>query len=226
MTTFTGFPDDALAFYDGLEADNSRTYWTDHQDVFERAVRGPMLTLLAELEPEFGPAKVFRPYRDVRFSNDKSPYKTQLGAVVHTGAGEPDGGGLYVALGAGGLFVGGGYYQLAKDQLERYRQAVADDTAGPTLARFADRLANAGLGFSGETLQRAPRGFDPGHPRIELLRRKGLAAGIDLGAPDWLGTHRCVEEVARVWRGLGPMLAWLGAQVGPSRLPPQQRGRR
>jgi len=226
MTTFTGFPDDALAFYDDLEADNSKAYWTDHQDVFERAVRGPMLALLADLEPRFGPAKVFRPYRDVRFSADKSPYKTQFGAVVHTGGGEPDGGGLYVALSAGGLFVGGGYYQLAKDQLDRYRQAVADDTSGPKLQRITAKLAAAGLGLSGEALQRAPRGVDPNHPRIELLRRKGLAAGIDLGAPDWLSTPRCLDEVAAVWRSLGPMMSWLNAQVGPSQEPRPDRARR
>jgi uncharacterized protein (TIGR02453 family) len=225
MTTFTGFPDDALTFYDGLEADNSKTYWTGHLDVFERAVRGPMLALLAGLEPEFGPAKLFRPYRDVRFSSDKSPYKTQLGAVVHTGAGEPDGGGLYVALGSGGLFAGGGYYQLAKDQLDRYRQAVVDDTSGPKLDRVTDKLAAAGLGLSGDTLQRAPRGVDPTHPRIGLLRRKGLAAGIDLGAPDWLSTPRCADEVAAVWRRLRPMMSWLHAHVGPSQEPPGRAAR-
>jgi len=226
MTTFIGFGDDALAFYDGLEADNSKTYWIDHQEVFERAVRGPMLALLADLEPEFGVAKVFRPHRDVRFSADKSPYKTQLGAVVHTGSGTPDGGGLYVALSACGLFAGGGYYQLAKDQLERYRAAVIDDAAGRTLKRITDTLAGAGLELSGQTLLRSPRGVDPNHPRIDLLRRKGLAAGIDLGAPDWLATPACRDQVAGVWRRLAPMLAWLAAQVGPTREPAEQRGRR
>jgi uncharacterized protein (TIGR02453 family) len=223
MTTFTGFPDDALGFYDGLEADNSKTYWTAHQETYESCVRGPMTALLEALEPEFGPAKMFRPYRDVRFSADKSPYKTQLGAVVSP---DPDSAVLYVALSSAGLFVGGGYYQMAKDQLARYREAVLDDDSGEALQSIADALTKAGYDFSGETLLRAPRGVDPAHPRIDLLRRKGFAAGRDLGAPAWLSTKRCVGEVATVWRRLAPMNQWLATHVGPSTQPREERGRR
>jgi uncharacterized protein (DUF2461 family) len=73
--TFKGWPDRALAFYDGLEADNSKAYWLDHKDVYERDVKAPMEALLAELTKEFGETKLFRPYRDVRFSADKSPFR-------------------------------------------------------------------------------------------------------------------------------------------------------
>ncbi|HEX4162146.1 MAG TPA: DUF2461 family protein, partial [Acidimicrobiales bacterium] len=74
--TFKGWPETALAFYEGLEADNSKTYWLDHKEVYERDVKAPMDALLAELTAEFGEPKLFRPYRDTRFSRDKSPYKT------------------------------------------------------------------------------------------------------------------------------------------------------
>jgi uncharacterized protein (DUF2461 family) len=73
---FTGFPLAALDFYDDLEMDNTKAFWTAHKDVYETAVRAPMAALVAALEPEFGPAKVYRPYRDVRFAKDKTPYKT------------------------------------------------------------------------------------------------------------------------------------------------------
>ena len=106
--TFRGWPEEALDFYDGLEADNSRTYWLAHKQTYEKCVLEPMTELLAELEPEHGESKIFRPYRDVRFSKDKSPYKTAIGAVIGDG---------YIQLSARGLAVGNGMYSMAPDQL-------------------------------------------------------------------------------------------------------------
>src|ERR1700709_2764556 len=88
---FAGFPEEMLTFYEGLEADNSKPYWSDHREQYEVAVATPMRALLDDLGPEFGEAKFFRPYRDVRFSKDKTPYKTHAGAVVQ---GEPGDGAL------------------------------------------------------------------------------------------------------------------------------------
>ena len=215
MTTttpgFAGFPDEALGFYEGLEADNSKAYFTDHKAVFERAVRGPMLALTEALADEFGEAKLFRANRDVRFSADKSPYKTHQGAVVGMGGGD---GSLYVALSADGLVVGGGFYQMTKDQLTRYRAAVADDGAGGRLAAVVDVLLAGGFTLAGETLSRAPRGVDPAHPRIALLRHKGIAAMKDFGTPRWLPTAKTLGHVATAWRALAPLNAWLAAEVG------------
>jgi len=89
--SFEGFPDEGLVFYEGLEADNTKTYWTRGKSSYEAHVRAPLLAMLEELAPEFGTAKVFRPYRDVRFSNDKTPYKTHQGAVIHHGGARPPG---------------------------------------------------------------------------------------------------------------------------------------
>src|SRR5260370_17112666 len=80
--SFQGWPEEALDFYEGLEADNSKAYWTTHKAIYEEKVRGPMAELLEELAPGFGETKIFRPYRDVRFSPDKSPYQTHIGALV------------------------------------------------------------------------------------------------------------------------------------------------
>ena len=101
MTAFTGFGDGAVEFYDGLAADNSKAYWTDQSEVYETHVRAPMQALLAELEAEFGTGKIFRPYRDVRFSQDKTPYKTHCGAIA---------GSYYVQVGPDGLLAAAGYY--------------------------------------------------------------------------------------------------------------------
>ena len=208
---FTGFPDEALLFYEGLEADNSRAYWNDHADAYERAVRRPMLALIAAVEAEPGPMKFFRPQRDLRFSADKSPYKTHAGAVSTTG----DEGSRYVQISAAGLLVAGGYYRMSKDQIDRYRAAVTDDKAGAALARLVAGLERDGFTMHGEELRRVPRGFDADHPRADLLRRKGLAAFREHGTPDWLGTPECLDHVVATWRRITPLGQWLSRHVGP-----------
>jgi uncharacterized protein (TIGR02453 family) len=204
-----GFPEEALVFYEGLEADNTKAYWTDHKDVYERAVKAPLDALLAELAPEFGTAKVFRPYRDVRFSKDKTPYKTHAAAVV-----EGDGS-LYVQLGADGLYVGGGFWHTESDQVQRLRAAVDDDLPGRQLEAVLDGLA--GWEVMGERLKRVPKPYAPDHPRAALLQHKTLAAGLRMEPAEWLHTAECVDRVAAAWRQVQPLNAWLSQHVGPTR---------
>jgi uncharacterized protein (TIGR02453 family) len=210
---FGGFPEEALLFYEGLEADNSKSYWTDRRDVYERAVRGPLQALLDDLEPEFGAGKIFRPYRDVRFSADKSPYKTAAAALVPA---EEGGASFYVQISANGLFVGAGCYHMSRDQLARYREAVLQEGPGGELARVGEGLVGAEFELHGERLQRVPRGVDPAHPRADLLRYKGLAAMRDFGVQPWLETPHCREVVADAWRAAAPLVRWLGRHVGPA----------
>lgn len=212
--TFTGFPERALIFYEGLEADNSKPYWTDHRDVYERDVKAPMLALLAELEPEFGAGKLFRPYRDVRFAKDKTPYKTNAAAAVD---------GRYVSLSADGLFLGGGYYQPAPDQLDRMRRAVADDVQGAALERAVEAVRADGLEVGGEQLTRAPRGYPADHPRIDLLRHKSLVASLHREPEPWLHTPAALDRVRDAWRAVTPLLDWLDGNVGPSDRPRERR---
>ncbi len=105
---FGGFTDEAFSFYEGLQGDNSKPYWTSHKETYERHVREPLTELCAELEDEFGAVKLFRPYRDVRFSKDKTPYKTHQGG--HTAEG------FYIQIDADGLMVAGGMYAPTPDQ--------------------------------------------------------------------------------------------------------------
>ena len=110
MSGFTGFPVAALDFYDDLELDNTKSFWEAHRAVYDEAVKAPMTALTAALEPAFGTAKLFRPYRDVRFAKDKTPYKTHQGAVLHQdGAGV---GSVYVQVSADGLWLSGGCWRL------------------------------------------------------------------------------------------------------------------
>jgi uncharacterized protein (TIGR02453 family) len=207
--TFTGFPIEALDFYEDLENDNSRGWWTEHKPIYERSVRQPMSELLAALEPEFGTGTVFRPYRDIRFAKDKSPYKTHQGAFVEVGPGT----GYYVQVDASGLLVGGGFHAHTPDQLALYRDAVDDDRVGAQLDRIVRTAAEDGFAIEGDRLKSRPRGYPADHPRIELLRHRTLTAGRSFGSPAWLNTPRCAEEVAGAWRALTPLVGWLRDHV-------------
>ncbi len=218
--SFEGFPDEGLVFYEGLEADNTKTYWTRHKAGYESHVRGPLQALLEELAPEFGPAKVFRPYRDVRFSNDKTPYKTHQGAVVH--AEDGGAGAWYVQLSADGLMVAGGSWRMESDQVARYRRAVADGVQGPRLEAEVDRLAAAGWAIEGEKLTRVPAGYAPDAERLELLRHKSLHAARRWVPDEWLHDRRALEEVRLAWRDLRPLNAWLADNVGATTKEPRR----
>ena len=215
---FKGWPPEAITFYEGLEVDNSKDYWTAHKQVYEQSVRAPMEALLAEVESEFGAPKVFRPYRDVRFSADKSPYKTNCAAVCGT-----DDSVYYLSLSADGLFVGSGYYMLDKQQLDRYRRAVDGDASGSQLERVVKSLEKAGYDVGGhETLKSAPRGFSTDHPRIHLLRQKGLTMGKSYPPAKWLSTAKAKDRVVEVWRAAKPLNQWLVEHVGPSAERPER----
>ena len=206
--SFSGWPEEALDFYDGLAADNSKTDWTAHRQIYEAAVLRPMTELVEELAPEFGEAKIFRPYRDIRFSKDKTPYKTHIGALVGRG---------YVQFSAQGLAVGNGMYGMAPDQLDRYRQAVAGDRTGGQLEDAIAAIEKEGIGVSGrDVLKSAPRGYPADHPRIELLRYKGIVAWKEWPVEAWLETVAARDRVAGFWRATRPLSTWLADNVGPS----------
>jgi uncharacterized protein (DUF2461 family) len=177
---FDGWPAGALEFYAGLEDDNSKSYWTSHKAVYEEQVLHPMTELLEQLSPEFGEPKIFRPYRDLRFSADKTPYKT-----------------------------------LDPAQLARYRAAVAADRTGAELEAIIAAIEQAGHEVHGHgTLKSAPRGYPPDHPRIGLLRHKGLTAWQHWKPAPWLRTASAAERVQAFFRTGAAVSSWLSINVG------------
>jgi uncharacterized protein (TIGR02453 family) len=214
---FDGWPPEAFAFYAGLEADNAKPYWTANRATFDDAVHAPMVALVDELEPRFGPGRILRPYRDVRFTKDKSPYRTSHGAMV---------GDVYVQISARGIGAGGGYYHLAPDQLERYRAAVAADETGEDLGGRIAGIEAAGIEVSGaDPLKTAPRGYPPDHPRIALLRYRGLIAWKQWPVEDWISTGSARDRIVEALDTSAPLREWLRAEVGPSTVG-HRRGRR
>lgn len=218
MAEFQGFPAEVLGFYAGLEENNNGTYWVEHRDTYEAAVHAPMVALCERLAPEFGAAKVFPPYRDVRFGSDRAPYKTHQGAVL----GELDGAGWrYVQVSASGLLAASGAWYLSADQLARYRAAVSDDRAGSALLGALETVRAAGHQVAGDQLATRPHGVPEDHPRADLLRHISLTASRDFGSPPWLHTAEAADAVARTWREMSPLTDWLREHVGRSEQPPQ-----
>ena len=205
--SFTGIPTAALDFYEDLEADNSKAFWTAHKQVYDEQVKAPLEALAHELGRQYGEAKLFRPYRDVRFSKDKTPYKNHQGVYFAESA-------LYLQVSAAGLFVAGGYWDTSSAQVERLRRAVADDVAGAELERTLAAVRRKKLDVGGQRLTRVPSGYEKDHPRADLLKYKSLTASATLGCPAWLSTPKAKAEIVKAWRGITPLVGWLNTHVG------------
>ncbi len=217
---FSGFGEHAVEFFDGLEADNSKPYWDDNLALYKADVREPMEALLAELTGEFatdfGEGKVFRPYRDVRFAKDKTPYKTNCGAVIEQGRG---GGAYYVEVSAEGMRVGGGCFHLASDQIARFRTAVDTELHGKALEKILAKLAKAGWEVKGDRLKSKPRGFADDHPRLELLKYRSVYVVRAWEPDDVLHERAVLDRIRKAWRQVREFNEWARDRVGPSEQP-------
>jgi uncharacterized protein (TIGR02453 family) len=216
MARSVGFTPQATNFFEDLEEDNSREFWTANKAVFEIQIKEPMAALVESLPEEYQPFKVFRMNRDVRFSADKSPYKTQHGAAHET-----NGTVYYVHLDASGLMAACGAYMMAPDQLERYRQAVVDGDTGAELQAILDELTERGLevghGMSAP-LKTAPRGYPRDHPRVDLLRQKAVSAHRRLTGAGLRDGTTVRDFVVETFEACGRMNDWIAANVGQSQM--------
>jgi len=198
---FTGWAGDFRGFFLGLHANNSKQYFEANRRRYELDVKGPMVALLADLEPEFGPARLSRPNRDIRFSADKSPYKTNIYATTS--------GGGYVALDAEGLVAGGGRHMMDAAQLARFRVAVAAPAGGSELELIVAELRQQAYDVAGQELKRVPPPHPHDHPRGDLLRHKRLIYFRRWDVEPWIATPQAREKVARAWRDGADLNAWL-----------------
>ena len=202
---FKGWPVEAVEFYEGLQADNTKAYWSEHKAVYERCVKAPMEELLAELAGEFGAGRVFRPYRDVRFSKDKTPYKVNCAAQLPGG---------YIAFSADGLFVGSGLYMPEPAQLRRFRAAVDDATSGAELEAIVGALRKGDYDVTAhEVLKTPPKGYPKDHPRLELLKHKGILMSKSWPVGAWLGTRKAKDRVVACLEAARPLRGWLERYV-------------
>jgi len=221
--TFAGFPPTAFEWYEALADNNDKAWFKAHRDTFEAAVKAPLAALLGEGAATFGgTVKLSRPHRDVRFSREKTPYKTSLFGGIHpsAGAGAGRGSGLYASISAEGVTAAAGYHEMAADQLARFRAALDDaETAAPLERELAS--ARKTLELRGRSLKTAPKGFARDHPRLDLLRMKELIL-LQRFAPAACG-EGLREKVFSTWRAALPVMAWLDCHVGPPE--PAERSR-
>ncbi|SEQ80112.1 TIGR02453 family protein [Microlunatus flavus] len=220
---FTGFGPDLVDFFEGLAADNSRTYWQAHRQAYEAGVRAPLEALAADLAPRFGEVKVFRPHRDVRFSADKRPYSEHASLAVAAEGGTA----LYLQISADELLLAAGLYAPTPDQLRRFRRAVDAGLPAVELDAVVVEAERGGLHLAdGDPVKTAPRGYRRDHPRIDLLRRRSLTVGRSWEPSGWWSTSRLRDVVVETWTAALPLNDWCARHVGPPEHPEPRPGRR
>ena len=202
--SFTGIPPAAFDFYRRLHTDNTKSFWTENTAVYDETVRGPLIALAADLEKEFGEAKMFRPYRDVRFSADKSPYKTHQGCFCAF----DEAVGWYVQVDAEGVMVAGGFYAGDKERTARYRAAVDAQQSGAALEKLLAKLSRAGFTIGGDQVTTRPRGCPPDHPRLALMRHSTLTASRRHEEEE-VATASGLDLIRKDWRALRPLNDWI-----------------
>jgi uncharacterized protein (TIGR02453 family) len=208
---FSGWPKDVIQFFVELEAHNEKAWWQENKGRYQTVVREPMELLLADVDKKLGPSKIFRPHRDVRFSKDKTPYKLNIAAMLENGP--------YISVSGDDVSFGRGYYMMAKDQLAKFRSAVDEDKTGKALIRIRTKLNDAGFDTtSRDSLKTAPRGYPKDHPRIDLLRQKGMIAWVDYEIGPWAHTTEVKQRLLEFHKACGPLMKWLDTNVGPSEL--------
>jgi uncharacterized protein (TIGR02453 family) len=220
--SFAGMPDEGLAFLEDLEERNTKEFFDAHRRVFREQVQAPFTALLEAAAgqlrrsvPGLGEPKVFRIYRDLRFSKDKTPYKTWMAASV---AHRPPGpgviaGGYYVSVGPNGLYVAGGLYHADRPVLERLRAAIADGEAGPDLAAVLRRAARHGLEPWLDPLQRMPKPWPADHPRADLLRARSVTLHHAHQRGPYLLTGELLDRLVAGWRALVPLNRWVDERL-------------
>ena len=220
-TTFVGMPDEGLAFLEDLEERNTRDFFEAHRKVFTEQVQAPFAALveaaaarLRRSVPDLGPPKIFRIYRDLRFSKDKTPYKTSMSASVPSRPREDGEGpgvdtGFYVNVGPAGLYVASGLYHAARPELERVRAAIADPDSGPELEAVLRRAAGTGLEPWLDPLQRIPRPYPADHPRAALLKARSLVLNRQHDRAPWLQSAELLDHLVADWKAMIPFNRWL-----------------
>jgi uncharacterized protein (TIGR02453 family) len=208
-STFHGWPEEFQPFFIGLELDNSKRYFDANRKAYEESVKAPMLALVDSLAGDYGEGKVFRPNRDIRFSKDKSPYKTNIAGTAGMG-----GHGGYISLDARGLTVAAGRYEMSQPQVIKFRKKVAADATGAPLAAIVTKLEKAGYGIGGEALKRVPAGLPQDHPRARLLRHKILYIHKNFGLQPWLGSAAARKHIVKVFSDAEPLNDWLRRNIG------------
>jgi uncharacterized protein (TIGR02453 family) len=220
---FEGFPRDGLSFLAQLAERNERDWFEAHRAVWDEQIVPAMLSWCGELcealrdvmprlvfVPRVG-GSLYRLNRDIRFSRDKSPYKTHVAALLWEGSDKHDAPGVYLHVSSSEVILGGGMWIFEQEgRLDRYRKRLQEDSSAQRLESAIAHARKAGLEVEAqEQLQRPPRPFTPDHPRAALSRYKGLTVGKRLAPGDWLHSREALRRSEAAMRAYAPLHAWL-----------------
>ena len=221
---FEGFPKAGIEYLRHLKRNNNRVWFERHKSEFETEVKFPMQCLIASLQPHFesfapefdvNPKRsLFRIYRDIRFSKDKTPYKTHVAAhfVLRGKSKGTEGSGYYVHIEPGEVFVGGGIYMPAGDQLKKIRRAISDrQKEFVAIVTSKDFVKLFGT-IEGARLKRIPQGYEEDHPMSEWLKLKQFFVGVEWPERKCLNPS-FANEVARVFETASPLVKFLNAAM-------------
>jgi uncharacterized protein (TIGR02453 family) len=228
--TFKGFPAEGIAFLRDLKKNNNREWFQPRLESYKELVRTPMLDLVHALHVAmlgFAPAYVgeppkcvYRIYRDIRFSKDKTPYKTRADALFwRNGMAKDAGAAFYIAISPDEIGVGGGLYMPSPASLLAVRQQIA---ANPKAFRaaFEDKTVRRLMGdLHGDQTSRIPRGFNAEHPAADLLKYKRFLLFAKL-SPEIATTPRLFREIITRIEAITPFVEFLDGPLYPATLLP------
>ena len=222
---FEGFPKELVAFLEELRQNNNRPWFQEHKEEFNRVVISPaqdfvvaMGERLRTLSPTVvadpranGSGSIFRIYRDIRFSKDKTPYKSHLGMFFWDGNRKKmENPGFYFHIEPPKLLLAAGFHEFPKPVLGVYRDSVVHPAHGPALAQAVEQVTLSGAYDIGEPhYKRVPRGYDPDHVYADLLRYRGLGVTIESTIPEEFFAPEFIDYCFKWYRGMFPIHSWL-----------------
>jgi uncharacterized protein (TIGR02453 family) len=212
----TYFSNDTIAFLNGLAKNNNREWFDSNRADYERVIVEPTkafaMTMATALEAETGryyAPKIFRIFRDVRFSKDKRPYNTHI-RISFTCEKGPSAPGYFFSLEQDHLVLGAGVFAYEDAGLVHFRRRI-DGPSGGELQRMTAEFAKSGIRLSDAELKRVPAPYDAAHPRADLLRHKGLTAWIDSLEPSLAYGVDAAEACLSEFRKIRPLFEWMSA---------------
>lgn len=222
MDSFPGFPRELFTFLNQLAANNNREWFNDNKQRYRDVVVEPVCDFIEAMEPRLHAVSghfvadprphggsMFRIYRDTRFSNDKRPYKENVGCQFRHEAGkDAHAPGFYVHLGRDEIFFGGGVWLPPKPALGQIRDAIVEQPDRWRKTSTDSAIVKRFGGIDGDSLKQPPRGYDAGHPHIEDLKRKSFYA-MQTATIKQAMSPAFIDEVAAAFRTLSPLMAFL-----------------
>ena len=227
MPEFNGFPKETIKFFNNLERNNSREWFFGHKDVYENFVKMPAFYFISEMEPKlkslspgfFAVPRIdeslFRLNRDVRFSNDKRPYKTNLGIWFWEGYRKRmECSGFYFQIETGKLMLAAGAYMFTKETIKLYRDALVDKKLGPAFKMAAEAVIKKGYNIGGEFYKKVPAGYDKNHKNVPYLLYNGLYAFTEVKIPQEFFSSKLADFAFNHYKNMYPLHKWLVDAIG------------